>query len=184
MFTVVRVLLLGAVVNFAVAWSYFTINRNRIAQPVRDVEMDVILQTHRIMAFDEDEFGEASGLAYSYAYRDCSRNGESCSVWDLSVGWPVPALGNPLTDRPVIWWNRRGVPQWRQSPLWRPVWPGFALNTALYAGMLWLAFPGRRLWRCHLRRKRGRCPDCGYDLRGDLATGCPECGWNREKAEA
>ena len=32
------------------------------------------------------------------------------------------------------------------------------------------------------RRRRlasGECPKCGYDLRGDLEDGCPECGWNR-----
>jgi len=23
------------------------------------------------------------------------------------------------------------------------------------------------------------CPSCGYDLRGDLKSGCPECGWGR-----
>jgi hypothetical protein len=23
------------------------------------------------------------------------------------------------------------------------------------------------------------CPQCGYDLRGDLAAGCSECGWAR-----
>ncbi|MCH8824762.1 MAG: hypothetical protein IH984_14785 [Planctomycetes bacterium] len=27
------------------------------------------------------------------------------------------------------------------------------------------------------------CPNCSYDLRGDLKQGCPECGWGRE-AEA
>jgi len=26
------------------------------------------------------------------------------------------------------------------------------------------------------------CPKCKYDLRGDLASGCPECGWNRRDA--
>ncbi len=26
----------------------------------------------------------------------------------------------------------------------------------------------------------GICPTCGYDLRGELDAGCPECGWNRE----
>jgi hypothetical protein len=30
------------------------------------------------------------------------------------------------------------------------------------------------------RRESGRCPECGYDLRGELAEGCPECGWNRQ----
>ena len=26
----------------------------------------------------------------------------------------------------------------------------------------------------------GRCVKCGYDLRGDMEQGCPECGWNRD----
>ena len=25
-----------------------------------------------------------------------------------------------------------------------------------------------------------KCPKCGYDLRGAVAGGCPECGWRRE----
>ena len=28
-----------------------------------------------------------------------------------------------------------------------------------------------------------RCPSCGYNLRGDLSAGCPECGWRREGAD-
>ena len=26
---------------------------------------------------------------------------------------------------------------------------------------------------------RGLCPECGYDLKGELGEGCPECGWNK-----
>ncbi|MCI0366117.1 MAG: hypothetical protein L0Y44_09235 [Phycisphaerales bacterium] len=38
----------------------------------------------------------------------------------------------------------------------------------------------RRLRRLPVqRRSKGHCPQCGYDLRGDLARGCPECNWNR-----
>lgn len=37
----------------------------------------------------------------------------------------------------------------------------------------------RAMQRRTLRKKRGLCPMCGYDLRGDLDAGCPECGWNR-----
>lgn len=33
------------------------------------------------------------------------------------------------------------------------------------------------------RTARSICPRCGYDLRGDLDAGCPECGWNREERE-
>jgi hypothetical protein len=35
-------------------------------------------------------------------------------------------------------------------------------------------------WRRWHRRRRGACLNCGYDLRGDFANGCPECGWRRE----
>lgn len=62
---------------------------------------------------------------------------------------------------------------------WRPLWAGFAANTALYSA-LWfgvLFVPGAaRRW---VRLRRGRCLKCGYDLRGNLAAGCPECGWGR-----
>ena len=32
--------------------------------------------------------------------------------------------------------------------------------------------------------RRGRCLKRGYDLRGELDAGCPECGWGRESSEA
>jgi predicted RNA-binding Zn-ribbon protein involved in translation (DUF1610 family) len=63
----------------------------------------------------------------------------------------------------------------------KPVWPGFAINTVFYAAVLWvlLALPGAV--RRFVRRKRGRCTRCGYDLRGQVADRdrkrqCPECG--------
>ena len=64
----------------------------------------------------------------------------------------------------------------------RPIWPGFAINTVVYAIILWLLICGPFIVRRDYRVWRGRCPECGYDLRGDLAAGCPECGWNREEA--
>ncbi len=57
-----------------------------------------------------------------------------------------------------------------------PLWPGFALDAIIYAVALWtlssMPFVLRRL----IRRRRGRCIHCGYDLRGTLSQGCPECG--------
>jgi hypothetical protein len=53
---------------------------------------------------------------------------------------------------------------------------GFALDTAFYAAIaltLWSA-PGAI--RGHRRRARGRCPACGYHLRGTTSAVCPECG--------
>ncbi len=43
-----------------------------------------------------------------------------------------------------------------------------------------LALKGLRETTCI---RRGICPRCKYDLRGDHPKGCPECGWGRE-AEA
>ncbi len=66
---------------------------------------------------------------------------------------------------------------------------GFALDTALFTIVWWplllaaLVFLDPFRFRRALRRRRGHCISCGYDLRGDPDTGCPECGWNRETAE-
>jgi hypothetical protein len=60
-----------------------------------------------------------------------------------------------------------------------PLWSGFVFNTLFYAIILWLLIPGPFVLRRLIRIKRGRCPKCGYDLRGAPSGGCPECGWNR-----
>ncbi|MEZ6241932.1 MAG: hypothetical protein R3B57_02715 [Phycisphaerales bacterium] len=105
-------------------------------------------------------------------------------------GWPVPALrreSRSVTDfvslnytdesRPIR--AGLGTPWkdgWRQQVRLElvPVWPGFAIDAAFYAGVCWVLLfaPGVAIrWR---RRQRGRCPACGYDLAG--LESCPECG--------
>ncbi len=61
-----------------------------------------------------------------------------------------------------------------------PIWPGFAINTIFYAAILWLLAFGPFAVHRFIRDKRGRCIKCGYDLRGDFSAGCSECGWRRE----
>lgn len=62
-----------------------------------------------------------------------------------------------------------------------PIWPGFAINTIFYSAILWLLILAPFTARQMIRRKRGRCIKCGYDLRGRSEGGCSECGWGREK---
>ena len=73
----------------------------------------------------------------------------------------------------------------------RPLWPGFAVNSLLYAALWWIvlvlfAWLIRfiRRWPARRREKRGRCPACGYDLRGGFDAGCSECGWRRDTIQA
>src|SRR5207237_7564096 len=87
-----------------------------------------------------------------------------------------------------------------KDPFWRSVWTGrtdslalptgirpmgFVLDSACF-GAAWLFLfvivPGARVW---LRRHRGLCPCCAYDLRGlPPNTPCPECGVCRRAASA
>ncbi len=62
-----------------------------------------------------------------------------------------------------------------------PHFPGFIINTLFYAANWGGVFFGFTSAKRLVRVKRGRCPRCGYDLRGapGLAAGCSECGWNR-----
>jgi hypothetical protein len=53
---------------------------------------------------------------------------------------------------------------------------GFIMNTLLFATALWLLIPGPLALRRAIRRRRGRCVKCGYDLRGVEHERCPECG--------
>jgi hypothetical protein len=71
------------------------------------------------------------------------------------------------------------------------------LNGLILVGPIWVL---HRLWRAaglgplpftrRQRRlaklRRGRCPDCGYDIRGLPQCRCPECGatWSADDAQA
>jgi len=96
------------------------------------------------------------------------------------VGHPSPTTWHIGLPPPNACPGFRGQDDdWKRLPL-RPLWPGFIVNTLFYAIILWLLIPGPFVLRRVIRVKRGRCPQCGYDLRGQLpGAGCPECGWMR-----
>lgn len=57
-----------------------------------------------------------------------------------------------------------------------PVWRGLIVNTVLYGAMFWLMFASWPVGRRIIRRRRGLCLWCGYDLHGTEHDRCPECG--------
>jgi len=58
-------------------------------------------------------------------------------------------------------------------------WGALLGNIVIWAVAFWAVAVVAAHVRRALRRARGRCPACGYDLRHALELGCPECGWNR-----
>ncbi len=38
---------------------------------------------------------------------------------------------------------------------------------------------GGAIGKPFVRRRRGCCPCCGYDIKGQADKGCSECGWRR-----
>ncbi len=121
---------------------------------------------HELVSYDE----YASGWpAYSLRYHGpiyvvCEG---SAIVYDESrmTGYFHPTLPQKMVDG-----------GYRSELPYLPIWPGFAINTAFYAAVLWLASLAPFTLRRVIRRKRGACIKCGYDLRHAEHEVCPECG--------
>ncbi len=93
----------------------------------------------------------------------------------VSTGWPLPALDAFETTGSGRVFEQRGLatPMWMQRRFpgaWRlgvvPLWPGFLLDTLIYAVPWWIVLITPRATMRWRRKRRGRCVACGYDLRG------------------
>ena len=113
--------------------------------------------------------------------------------WDViqsvETGWPFrsfrgqrlirdDALRNSMTQ-PIKVFRVRVLP-------FMPLWSGLWWDMVLFGGVPFvlvevpLILRDVQRWNFARReRRRGCCPECGYDLRGQPSVGCPECGWGR-----
>jgi hypothetical protein len=178
-------LLLGAIVNVAVAWgcaawSHLQYERGDEYSPA-DVEWA------RSVGFSFDASGlptviqRGSGLGVAtcdvYPYSLWGRVGAS----RYSAGWPWQSLQAHFVRSDVRqdWLLKGGyalspeVNQQRVLP-YGPIWPDFALNALFYAAILWLLFSAPFTLRHHLRRRRNLCPHCAYPI--GMNDVCTECG--------
>ncbi len=85
----------------------------------------------------------------------------------VSAGFIATEPPEPITLGPVL------LEKLRVLPL-RPVWPGFAVNTLLYAAVTWLLFVCPFELRRFIRVRRGLCPTCTYPM--GASEVCTECG--------
>ena len=201
--TILLFLLIGAALNVAVAWAcaigydparhptLFTdvastedlawwSSRKPAEFPDMAVDIATLsrcgLSVRQVVASEEVDIDD---------FRFCDTFGE------MRAGWPMNCLEGS------VWlhydWARgfhkipdavlltTGGSNARWLPV-RPIGLGLAVNIVFFGIVLWLVVRGPFVLRACIRRRRGRCINCGYDLRGDLAAGCPECGWNRTDA--
>ncbi len=186
-------LLLGAVINVAVAWGCTTILRPRPLTHDNSSRAECI--SHMVRYFNIQPEGSFfsghinRGLSYKrqFASRSASDPWDYKLVVRIETGCPMRSLaGAYLSDR-----NDQKMGSWYTTAIinpwiadneqvfnfipYRPIWLGFALNTLFYAAILWIPFAPFAL-RHVLRRRRGACLQCGYDLRGTSGSVCPECG--------
>ena len=155
--------------------------QERVASPTNrlhfDPELSAAVPSDWLSRLDKAEYAEqyptrTSHKAYGWPV---------LSMWcwfrefrfDTRARGPELFGGLQLSDfaatgpRDIRWYRLRALPL-------RPIWPGFAINTAFYATLLWLLIPGPFALRRLIRHKRGQCPACGYPA-GESAV-CSECG--------
>jgi hypothetical protein len=127
------------------------------------------------------------------------RRPPTCTVHLIDLGWPMPALNGwflhghegPLstvattegsilinTPKPESRFGEimRSKPKLHAFPI-TPMWPGFAINTLIFAAAWWTLLFGYSTIRRLTRHAKGLCPTCGYSREGlPIGTPCPECG--------
>ena len=202
----VAILLCGAIVNVAVAWGCRIFQSGQANEAIR---LTTELEERWLRTHDEKSANvvyQLNRLGYRIlevdladtewdASEDASKPRRPFVMYGQSVGLPLLCLSGEIWFHSRDWAKKHGKslaiskPPDEYACVWelgesflpfRPIWPGFAINTIFYAAILWVVWFGPGAFRRTVRRKRGLCPACAYDLRGRgrgaASQICPECG--------
>ena len=185
-------LLLGAVVNVAVAWGLslrswpYTKRYGFQQQLVPDEDGINWWRRHVVPGFPDTPAGMHTLHRFGYRslvlYDNAQKQESFFFAYAEAHGWPMVSLESQH------WVKRYATDQYRAILLsgWPlpagahpelpilPLWPGFYVNTIVYAGMLWLLVTVTVAARRRRRRRGDLCPACGYPT-GESDV-CTECG--------
>ena len=118
-------------------------------------------------------FGYELRISSGYVTGEGIRRGRGYMIGQVRAWWPMRSLlAEQWSTSNKSWGSAYRLGRFPA----RPIWPGFAVNTVLFAAILWLLIPGPFALRRLIRRRRGLCLACGYDLRHAKHEACPECG--------
>lgn len=201
--TIIACLLLGAIVNVAVALGFAIKGRWMIdgflsastpqpAKAAADVAAVPI-----VMSGDLNLNTEITGMILRLHLAGPPHAGASSvrlMEFSFECGWPLRSLhghwehiidaASDQTLGTVLMEFRTGLEAGKRLPPLRPLWRGFAINTLFYAAIAFALIAGPFMvlrLRRSARSRRGLCITCGYNLRGLRGCGddhavCPECG--------
>ena len=210
LFKLVLFLLLGAIVNVTVAWGC-TLGSKRYLHSMHSHpawSTRHVVEHEGWMLYTQTRIGTVRAIALRPYTKSAATTVPAgsfprwCSIRDLpplrhaswvrkgmvarlsewAYGWPCVSMWYQFEGDDGLWPESSSVYlAGRHLPI-KIVWFGFVVNSLFYAGVLCLLMCGSFALRRFMRRKRGLCVACGYELRGDFSAGCPECGWQREVA--
>lgn len=189
-------LMLGAIVNVAVAWGCILFSpRSPNDDGGRPGEWPVVESPGFICRtiYLRSEPGVTTLHAWG---RSDESMGGSMLQFVVSAGWPLRSVrrvihqyiaplslpGSPEFRTPCNWREGLEIPaelKWldRQSrgalPV-EPVWVGFAVDTLFQAAIMWCILAAPFALRRRSRTRRGLCLHCGYPI--GSSDVCSECG--------
>lgn len=165
-----------------------------VCSPRSDTRFDV--QARALLASAESNpFGEPFGSLM------CGNEASMYTSFTLdTAGWPLRCMwrwrvesshldmreGEPTGGAVLVARSRAGRWPSADRRAWTYAIPyslrgwGMAGDMALWGVAWWVAMYGSGVMRRAIRKRRGACAVCGYDLRGSAAGSvCPECGNGR-----
>ena len=195
---ILLLLLLGAIVNIAVAWGcatwsphYRLRGEESIEPPARwPAYLEALEWPAPTRAFEPGEvgLGVTRNLIFGghMGFLSVCLDIRQFGLPARALQWEYP-VGRPGGDRKMteaaheaaglrtgidVFGRNSGGPI-RPLPM-TPLYPGFLINTLFYAAIIWLLFFAPFAAQRMLRRRRGLCERCAYQI--GTSPVCTECG--------
>jgi hypothetical protein len=182
---IIVLLLLGAIVNVAVAWGCFCACQG--SKPQSDHDTATVMRalskytpTGWTMIPSTCQRMDAFGVQAMAAF---GKFGSEVPIATdeyferVVVGWPTPSLQRTALITNNLTWKSPYKDAIRIGRLHYPIRPlavGTSVNTIFYAAILWGMFAVPLALRRRRRLKRGLCPACAYPI--GASPVCTECG--------